>query len=292
MLSQFFGNYLLNEKLVTPQQLVDGIQEVQKIHKKIGELAIRYGYLTKEQVEKIHIMQTEKDMRFGELAVVSGFMSQEELDKLLSLQHNDYELLCKILIDDNAITKEDCYHALQSFLEKHKLGDLDNLSLLQTTKINILINDFYDLTNLDDAPIFMKYLTLLFNNITRFIGTDFTPQQEFLMTEPASEPLFYQKIVGEFSAYSAVYATKETLIAMASRYAEEEFTEYDEYVEASICDFLNLHNGVFTVNMSNEMQMELMLDPPTEGKLDYSKTVYCIPVSFPFGTLNFIIANA
>ena len=29
-----YYNYLLNEKLVTPQQLVDGIQEVQKIHKK------------------------------------------------------------------------------------------------------------------------------------------------------------------------------------------------------------------------------------------------------------------
>ena len=292
MLSQFFGNYLLNENLVTPQQLVNGIQEVQKIHKKIGELAIRYGFLTKDQVEKIHIMQTEKDKRFGELAVESGYMSQEELDKLLSLQHNDYELLCKILIDDNAITKEDCYHALQAFLEKHKLGDLDNLSLLQATKINILINDFYDLTDLEDAPIFMKYLILLFNNITRFIGTDFTPQQEFLMKEPTGDPLFYQKIVGDFRAYSAVYASKETLMAMASRYAEEEFTDFDEYVEASIADFLNLHNGVFTVNMSNEMQMELMLEPPAEGNvLDYNKTVYCIPVSFPFGTLHFVIAN-
>lgn len=294
MFSQFFGNYLLNQDLVTPEQLADGIQEVQKIHKKIGELAIRYGYLTKEQVEQVHIMQTERDKRFGELVVEAGYMSQEEMDHLLSLQHNDYEVLCKVLIDSEVISKEDCYHALDNFREKYKLGDLDKLSLLQTTKINILINDFYDLTGLEEAPIFMKYLTLLFNNITRFIGTDFTPHKEFLLKEPTEGTFFSQKIVGNFSAHSAVYASKETLIAMASRYAEETFEDYNEYVQASICDFLNLHNGVFTVNMSNEMQMELMLEPPMENncEIDFSKTVYCVPVTFPFGMIHFVIAHA
>lgn len=294
MFSQFFGNFLLNQKLVTPEQLADGIQEVQKIHKRIGELAIRYGYLTKEQVEQVHIMQAEKDKRFGELVVEAGYMSAEEMEKLLSLQKNDYEVLCKVLTDSGVISKADCYHALDDFMAKYKLEDIDKLSLLQTTKINILINDFFDLTGLENSEIFMKYLTLLFNNITRFIGTDFTPYKEFLMKEPTDQRFFSQKIVGEFSAHSACYASEETLIAMASRYAEEEFTEYDEYVQASICDFLNLHNGIFTVNMSNEMQMELTLEPPAENdcQIDFSKTVYCVPVNFPFGTVYFVIANA
>ena len=293
MFSQFFGNFLLNEKLVTPEQLANSIQEVQKIHTRIGELAIRYGYLTEEQVEKIHIMQTEEDKRFGELVIEHGLMNEAEMEKLLSLQHNDYELLCKVLTDNNVLSKEDCFYALENFKSKYKLSDLDTLSLLQTTKINILINDFFDLTKLEEAPIFMKYLTLLFNNITRFVGSDFTPYKEFLMTEPVDMKLFSQNITGKFSACSAICAEEKTLIAMASRYAQEDFTEYDEYVQASICDFLNLHNGVFTVNMSNQMHMELMLEPPIEesSELDFSKTVYCIPVGFPFGTVNFIIAN-
>lgn len=294
MFSQFFGNYLLNQKLVTPQQLADGIQEVQRIHKRIGALAIRYGYLTKEQVEQVHIMQAEKDKRFGELVVEAGYMSSEEMEKLLSLQKNDYEVLCKVLTDSGIISKADCYHALDEFIAKYKLQDIDKLSLLQTTKINILINDFFDLTGLEEPKIFMKYLTLLFNNITRFIGTDFTPYKEFLMKEPTEQKFFSQKINGKFSAHSACYASKETLIAMACRYAEDEFTEFDEYVQASICDFLNLHNGVFTVNMSNEMQMELNLEPPLEDncEIDFSKTAYCVPISFPFGTVHFVIANA
>lgn len=294
MFSQFFGNFLLNEKLVTPEQLANSIQEVQKIHTRIGELAVRYGYLTEDQVEKIHIMQTEEDKRFGELVVEHGLMNESEMEKLLSLQHNDYELLCKVLTDSKILSKEDCFYALENFKSKYKLSDLDTLSLLQTTKINILINDFYDLTKLEETPVFIKYLTLLFNNITRFIGSDFTPYKEFLVTEPVEMKLFSQNITGKFSAYSAIFAEEETLIAMASRYAQEDFTEFDEYVQASICDFLNLHNGVFTVNMSNQMHMELMLEPPVEesSELDFNKTIYCIPVGFPFGTVHFVIANA
>ena len=293
MFSQFFGNYLLNENLVTPEQLADGIQEVQRIDKKIGELAIRYGYLTPEQVEKIHIMQTQQDKRFGELAVEYKFMTQEDMDKLLELQKNDCEVLCKVLIDSEVISPEDCRHALNHFREKYRLEDLDKLSLLQTTKINILINDFYDLTGLENAELFKKYLTLLFNNITRFIGADFTPYKEHILTEPEQQLLFSQGITGPFKVKSGIYASEETLIAMANRYAEENFTEFDEYVEASICDFLNLHNGIFTVNMSNEMQMELMLEPPTETNCDlnFNNTVYCIPINFPFGPLYFVMAN-
>lgn len=293
MFSQFFGSYLLNEKLVTPEQLANGIQEVQKIHKKIGELAIRYGYLTPEQVEQIHIYQTSQDKLFGELVIECGYMNETELEKLLSLQHNDYELLCKVLIDHKVLSKSDCTHALADFRAKYRLHDLDTLTLLQSTKINILINDFYDLTQLDNAPVFAKYLTLLFNSITRFIGNDFTPYKEFIMTEPLDNKCFSQTITGSFSACSAVYASEETFIVMASRYAGEEFTEFDEYVQASICDFLNLHNGLFTVNASNKMQMELMLEPPLEDAFqpDFSKTVYCIPVSFTFGTVYFVIAD-
>ena len=103
MFSQFFGNFLLNQNLVTPAQLADGIQDVQKIHKKIGELAVRYGYLTEEQAEQIHIMQTTRDKRFGELVIECGYMNEAELEKLLALQHSDYELLCKVFHKNRCI---------------------------------------------------------------------------------------------------------------------------------------------------------------------------------------------
>lgn len=61
-----------------------------------------------------------------------------------------------------------------------------------------------------------------------------------------------QKDEGLLSFNSGIDMSKSVAIAFASRYAKEEFHEFDEYVKASIEDFLNLHNGLFNVNMSNE----------------------------------------
>ncbi len=295
MFSQFFGNYLLNEGLVTPTQLTDAIQDVNRLHTRIGELAVRYGYLTPEQVEEIHILQTREDKRFGELVVEHWLMTGEEVTTLLDVQHNDYELLCKVLVDSKILTQQQCDDALEQFKHKYRLEDMDNLNLLQTTKINVLINDFFDLTGLSDSKVYIRYISLLFNNITRFIGNDFTPFKENLLSEaPKDMYIISQDILGPFSARTAIAASEEALIGLASRYAEEDFTEFDEYVIASIQDFLNLNNGLFTVNAANEFVMNLSLTPPVEGdnNLDYAnKTVYCLPINFSFGTINFIISD-
>ncbi len=295
MFSQFFGNYLLNEGLVTTEQLTSAIQDVNRLHTRIGELAVRYGYLTPEQVEQIHILQTREDKRFGELVVEHWLMTGEEMSTLLDVQHNDYELLCKVLVDSNILSQEACDNAVEHFKHKYRLEDMDNLNLQQTTQINALINDFFDLTGLSDSKVYIKYISLLFNNITRFIGNDFTPFKENLLKEaPKDMYIISQDLTGPFSARTAIAASEEALIGLACRYAEEDFTEFDEYVTASIQDFLNLHNGLFTVNAANEFVMNLALTPPVESDndLDYvNKTVYCLPIGFPFGTINFIISD-
>lgn len=295
MFSQFFGNYLLNEGLVTTEQLTNAIQDVNRLHTRIGELAVRYGYLTPEQVEQIHILQTREDKRFGELVVEHWLMTGEEMSTLLDVQHNDYELLCKVLVDNHILSQEACDNAVEHFKQKYRLEDMDNLNLQQTTQINALINDFFDLTGLNDSKVYIKYISLLFNNITRFIGNDFTPFKENLLKEaPADMYIISQDVSGPFNARTAIAASEEALIGLASRYAEEDFTEFDEYVTASIQDFLNLHNGLFTVNAANEFVMNLTLTPPVESDngLDYAnKTVYCLPIGFPFGTINFIVSD-
>ena len=84
-----------------------------------------------------------------------------------------------------------------------------------------------------------------------------------------------------------------TAISFASRYAKMEFSELDEYVKASIDDFLNLHNGLFLVNMSNAFSMELSLTPPVteEGStISLPDGSFIIPVIYPFGTVHIIVS--
>ncbi len=85
---------------------------------------------------------------------------------------------------------------------------------------------------------------------------------------------------------------EKTAVEFACRYAREIFPEFDEYVQAALEDFLNLHNGLFTVNLSNDYSVELQLTPPgveTPELLTFTSETYLLPIVYPFGTFHFII---
>ena len=66
--------------------------------------------------------------------------------------------------------------------------------------------------------------------------------------------------------------------------------KFTRSVMNSIEDFLNLHNGLFNVNVSNEKSIELELEPPVSLQNTYissSTEMILMPIIYPFGTLNF-----
>jgi hypothetical protein len=83
-----------------------------------------------------------------------------------------------------------------------------------------------------------------------------------------------------------------TAVAFASRYVGDEFLEYDEYVRASMEDFLNLHNGLFVVNASNVASLELTITAPetvTDPVIAFENRTYHFPVLYSFGTVHYIL---
>ncbi len=94
---------------------------------------------------------------------------------------------------------------------------------------------------------------------------------------------------------TALDMSREMAVEFASRYAMDTFDEFDEYVQASLEDFLNLHNGLFTVNMSNNNSVELQLAPPEIHdenlvSLRQDAVSYLFPVLYPFGTINILLS--
>lgn len=292
MYTQFLGNYLLNEHYITSEQLIEALQYQKKVQLKLGVLAIHAGYLTAEQVEQIHIMQTHKDGRFGDLAVESGFLTKEQVDELLKSQKPDYLLLSQALVDKGYMTTAQFEKAMKEYQSKYKISsnDMDNI---QNEKVRQLVHDFYQLEG-ENSELFAHYITLLFNNIIRFIGKDFTPHEAVKLSVYPTNQCVSQKITGEFATETAVDMDENSFIAFASRYAGEDFTDNDEFVQASVEDFINLNNGLYVVNLSNESSIELSLEPPiskSDMHLDDNTEYYQLPITFPFGTVNFIITK-
>lgn len=293
MFTQFFGSYLLNNKLVLPEQLQEALEKNKEIRLKLGILAINAGYMTAEQVDKVHNVQAIVDKRFGDIAVDMGYMTNSQVDELLSSQKIGYLSLGQSLVDKGYMTNSQFEQAINNYKKENKiecfLGNAE-----QNEKIEEIINNFYNFKQLNDATIYNEYVSLLFRNIVRFIGDDFIPMQSSTIHEFSSDWIALQEIFGEFKSFIAIGCNEETFISFASRFANEQYQGLDDYVKASVGEFLNLHNGLFCVNMSNEREKELDLMPQQilyEKIIKSSNKSYLIPIYFHFGTVNFIIGS-
>lgn len=290
MFTQFFGNYLLNKGLVSSTQLSDALSVQKQTRTKLGVLAINAGYMTPEQVDKVHAEQQRVDKRIGDIACDMGFLTPAQVDELLSAQGAAHLQLGQALVDSGAMTNAEFSEALNGYKAENSLTDVD-FSENTGEKLDEIIKKFYSFNDEPDGSLISEYVTLLLKNIIRFIGDDFTPLTAEKIPSARLTYAAVQKISGKFNCTTILEAVHTPYISFASRYAEEELTDIDEMTDASNGEFINLHNGLFTVNISNEQNIELQLSPQEYiADSNISGKLYRIPLVFPFGTVNFIIA--
>lgn len=290
MYAQFFGNYLLSRNAITKEQLIHAMQKKSSEHIKLGTLAIHAGYMTANEVDQIVIMQTHQDKRFGELAVREGYLTEIQVAELLKQQNPDFLLLGQVLVDEGILDNNRLQTLMIEYQSDNELYEF-NYSEETRETIKHLVENFFVVAERSLSTFELSFLHLLFNNLIRFIGDDFTPACPSSCREYPTNYCVSQRIKGEFSVKLYIDMPETSCIDFASRYVDDNFTEFDEYVQSSLEDFLNLHNGLFNVNMSNDSSIELELDPPvteTSELLTFENETYLLPVIYPFGMIHFL----
>lgn len=257
MHTQFFGNYLINKCAITSQQLLHALEA----HS--AKDGFRDSFMGDSKIGDAEDEEQIPDyLLLGQILVNQGVLNPAQLEKYLSDYHNE----CKIL-DLNFNTEQN--NVIQKLLA-------------EINAINA------------DIPIeyISDYLMLLFQNLVRYVESNFTPLSILKMNEiSASHCVTQQLECGKFRVASALNMEDVTAISFASRYAGEHFDGLDEYVQASMEDFLNLHNGLYMVNLSNEHALELSLLPPKVQDhkfLSPNTNTFLFPILFPFGLVYFI----
>lgn len=290
MFTQLFGNYLLQKGVVNTEQLTDAIKQSAASHIKVGSLAIHSGYMTPEQVERVYIIQTHEDALFGQLAIREGYLNEEQLDEILRQQTPSYLKVGQALVEHGIISAQQFDELIHEYQNENKISSL-NTNDKQSEDFQHLIKSFCNFACITENDKFVSYLHLLFNNLIRFIGSDFTPLNMVPLSDYQTYYASSQMINGSISIQATIDMEENTALSFASRYAGEEFAAFDEYCQASLDDFLNLHNGLFLVNMSNMFDIELGLNPPEAvNHISYAPTgeTYYLPIIFTFGTVNFL----
>ena len=105
-----------------------------------------------------------------------------------------------------------------------------------------------------------------------------------------------KEIVGVPSAYSALDGNTKVLTAFAENYSKLGIAEFDSLCREALLDFLNLHNGLFVVDLSEKNVCELSLGVPKQSE-DYQLSdssnlegkITLIPVTFSYGVITFVL---
>lgn len=292
MYTQFFGNYLYSNGYVTKEQLLPALLRQPHEVVRVSTLALYSGYMSAQEIESIIKIQYEEGRKFSELAMEQGLLTQKQVLELINTKAPDFLMLGQTLIDDGAFTYEKFENILADYRSQHEFLELE-LEEENKNDIQLLIDSFSIISE-SAIPVFGKsYLELLFNNFVHYIGNDFTALPASTCSEFATEYCVSQAIHDNYVVNTYLAMDEASAIAFAGRYSNEIFDRYDEYVAASLEDFLNLHNGLFIVNASNERSSELSIG--TISHLDDTilnfdtHPTYLFSVYYPFGMIHFMM---
>lgn len=292
MITQFFGNYLLNKGHVEAKSLYNALCRMKDTKVKLGVLAMNAGYLNAAQVDEIHAKQHTVDKKFGEIAVDLGYMTGDQVEELFSMQKGSQLALGQALIDMGIMTNEELEKALNDYKAENSLTDSD-FKDADNEKIFNFIRSFYDY-EADKDETMVEYIDLLFKNIVRFIGDDFILLNSDTVHFHDFKNGAMQRIKGVFGCTIAIDADDKAYIEFGKRFSGEALDKIDEFTDACVGEFLNVHDGIFAVNVSNESGVELTLEPQSTFRNEFRQDLvdaFEIPVVFPFGQVTFIIGN-
>lgn len=290
MFTQFFGSYLLNKKIVSPANLRVALEKKDTTRVKLGVLAINAVYMTAKQVDAVHRKQATVDKRIGDIAVDMGYLTEAQVEELLSSQKTGCLLLGQALVDMGCLTNEEFETVLNDYKKENGLTDKD-FSNEDNEKTENVISSFFAIEG-EYKDYCSEYVNVLFKNLIRFVGDDFTPLQSAVTD--SNDTAVIQELCGDFNAVSAITADNKAAAVFASRFAEEEITDMD-YANDAISEFLNLSNGLYNVNISETTGKEIGLNPQettTSSAVSgiKSKFTLTIPVEYTFGTVVFTLA--
>ncbi|MBU8880065.1 hypothetical protein BGM26_13870 [Bacillus sp. FJAT-29790] len=258
MFSQYFGHYLLNNGLITSVQLNHALELQKTTHVKFGVLAVDEGLLTTDQVEEIHERQRIHDKRFGEIATELGYLSNDQVDMMLSSQKKNHLLLAQAIVDQNYMTIEAFSNALTNYKKLYSLSD-EKFEAIKSGDIDAMVEGLLHLKETEKQG-YAQYISLFVKNMIRFIDDQVYVEAGSANGNLQTEWLVSQEIKGANPLFTAIAVDEKLFLEIASVFAEEELTEANELAQASVSEFLNLHNGIYLVNMSNK-GIELDMEP-------------------------------
>lgn len=287
MYNQFFGQFLLQKGLLTAEQLCRAFQAESAVRVKLGVLAVDRGWMTAAQAQEINEMQKAADKRFGDLAIAKNYLTEDQVTELLQSQRSGHLSLSQAIIDQGFLSLAELTPVLELYKRESGPGRAED-------EYDALAGRCLELAGAGQTDtLYVDYIGLFLRNMVRSLQV--TP-----VLERAEK--FDGSVQGRFisqtlqlqdcNLLTGMALSDATVVQLASLYSKESLNAADELALDAAAEFLNLHNGLFSINLGNSGVEALMLPQQVEQSPEFTvRQGYAVSIVIPFGRLHLIIAQ-
>ena len=256
MFGVYFGKYLQDIGVLTAEQYEEIIESSRTARVKMGLLAVNEGYMTTAQADEVNQIQAQKDARFGDIAIEKGYLTDDQVSQLLKKQGDSYLLFVQALVERKLLSLEDIQKHLNHYKKSERFTSLD-VDALKSSDIDKIIQIF--LRDSAVPAIVRDYAALMARNIIRFVDNKVRFEKIEKIHTYTSKAIASQCFTGEYELFIGVCGNGCHSIGEA--FAKEKFEELDEDCLDSVCEFINVCNGLFASKLSQE-EVQIDMLPP------------------------------
>lgn len=202
MTTKFFGQYLIDQNIISGFDLVR-VMKFQEINNlPFNELAIQMGFITLEQASQIYEAQKNEDLRFGDIAIKMGLLTEDEVARILTVKRKKHIYLGKALVALGALSTPELDLHLKEFHEKQEVTTLDKVAIPENFPHHSFVESIVDVS--------CKLLT-------RLTGLVFHLGSGIPINQYSDRKIIVEsKFTGNLNAHLLLGLSKKTQILLAS----------------------------------------------------------------------------
>jgi len=229
-----FGTFLVENGLISRQDLRQALNEQLKGMKPLGRLAVEEGCLSESQVQELRETQKEDGRLLGDLALDRAWISRDELGRLIAMQQSRRRRLGEILLDLDMISEEEMRRALAEY---------EAISEVRRRAVRTLLEE------MPRGRLIEKLIDYAGRHLERAVGQPFSlalfdvdPRCRGLLAVADSFAVV-QKLTGSGGLAFAFILDREWMYYIASRMLEFAVPPDQEMIEDTVRELVNLIAG-------------------------------------------------
>ena len=247
---KFFGQFLIDKKIITNDDLQKAVALSRRTNLLFGETARAMGLITHADVERVEAAQRKEDLNFGDLCVKMGLLTKDQMKQVAEEQKKKRLRMGDALVRLNYIKAED----LPRLLDEYDADQAPYYEPKEQPRPPVPNEDLWTL-----------YAERAYNMFTRVIKLAFKPDQRSVVDgiDP-NDTVVAMRMTGDAPCcfVLSVSADIRDAIARTMLRQEDVLFEPEEVLVDAVREFVNIICGTIA---SKVTQMG--------KKIDYKNTV-------------------